>query len=726
VFRVFKIGSPLKGIGNFHFMRNSDHNVDYSFIESFLVFDMNGKLVVTAILGILSLVASIYISVFSFMEGEPFIYVGLIYNYSLIISLFLLLVSFLMLSYAYYGKIDIVKSLLYPFGTLSLLFAVFYPTLLIDKLVSFALSLLLFQVGFKKGGLKPLFFSLDFLLFTFFIYDFFIFHSYVSLLGLGASIASVILTNKGNLKLWSPLMVAGIPLLIYSVQISPLSANLPYLGTGAVLTAISLVPARKGRSPFSKAISLLQKGEMKKSIEIVKKNRNKMSKLELAKFGCEVISKGNCEIMSFVYKDNEILNLVINSKCSMIPLLKCLVQSMDQKNFQEISRILIRKGMVNDIQQLSDTPNFSPEWLLLLAREFNEIGEKEKYLEYLDKSCKRGFKQACIEMGSSASFKDLNLSRWDPKVWKNEEIYGYKVLDVIGQGGSGYVLKCYKSGGYYALKIPSLSSISNVVEMLSESAKLNELSDRSNYIVRLYGVYADRNDVNDILAGKAEAYLKRPPVIVMELMEGGSSEDLRKIPTLVNSEAWKKIVYLITARVADALSVVHSEGYVHCDVKPQNILFQEKIPPYGLEAFNKIKDNIIKPKLADLGSAVREGGKPNSYTPYYAPFDQVGSLKVGGIRRSVDIYALGASAFKLLTGEPLNSKEMINAMLNFEKGSDPSILDTSLYSTRDYSLLNGIAEQRVIEFIEAMTSPTPNNRPSAEEVRDFFLSISKD
>ncbi|BBG25447.1 hypothetical protein IC006_2783 [Sulfuracidifex tepidarius] len=685
---------------------------------------MKGKLVLSAVLGVVALALSIYVSSFSLMYGQSLINVSTIYSYSLIISLLLLFASMVMLTYAYSGKVDLLKTLLYPFAIISLLFSIFYPTLLVYKLISFALSLSLFQLGFKKARLSAMFFVLDFFLSVFFIYSYLSFHSIFSLFGLGISIFSIILTNKGNLKLWSVLMAIGIPLIMFGVQISPFLINYEYVGGGALLTAISLVPQRKKRSPFNKAIEMLNKGNIKGSIEIIKKNRNKMSKLELAKFSCELISKGNCEFTNFVYDDKELLNLVVNSNCSINPLLRCLVSGLKAKEFQEVSKLVIKKNKFDEVKQVSDLPNFPPDWLFLIAREFNEIGEREKYLEYLKKACQKNVNQACVELNATSSFKKVSLSNWDPAAWKNEEIYGYKVIDVIGTGGTGYVLKSYKSGGYYALKIPTLSMVSNVVDMLGESAKLSELSDRSNYIVKLFGVYADKNDINEILSGNAEVYLKRPPVIAMELMEGGSSEDLRKVTNLVNSDYWKLIIYSIVAKIADALSIVHSEGYVHCDVKPQNILFSEKLPPYGLEAFNKIKNNLAKPKLADLGSAVRDGSKPNSYTPYYAPLEQVNSLYFGGIRKTADIYALGATAFKLLTGEPLNSKEMIDSMLKFEKTRDTALLSPSLYSSRDYSLLNGVVEPKVIEFIKSMTSPDPNSRPTAERVRDFFTSIT--
>lgn len=61
------------------------------------------------------------------------------------------------------------------------------------------------------------------------------------------------------------------------------------------------------------------------------------------------------------------------------------------------------------------------------------------------------------------------------------------------------------------------------------------------------------------------------PAIVMELMTGGTAEDLVKKEAVFLSSNWPSVVRIIFMSTARALSVVHRENYVHLDVKPRNI-----------------------------------------------------------------------------------------------------------------------------------------------------------
>src|SRR5207249_1795827 len=94
---------------------------------------------------------------------------------------------------------------------------------------------------------------------------------------------------------------------------------------------------------------------------------------------------------------------------------------------------------------------------------------------------------------------------------------------------------------------------------------------------------------------------------------------------------------------AQSKYVVQLRGIlVDLDVTPQNILFNLKPPATGQEMRNQMKSGTLVPKLADLGSAVRIGGKVGQFTSEYAPGEQVLGDRTAS---SMDIYALGATLY---------------------------------------------------------------------------------
>jgi len=267
------------------------------------------------------------------------------------------------------------------------------------------------------------------------------------------------------------------------------------------------------------------------------------------------------------------------------------------------------------------------------------------------------------------------LDKWDPNIWVGKEMYGYKVLSVIGTGGNGYILKAEKDGSLYAIKVFSISPSSNVtVSMISnfdsifkESETLKNLSKNPKF-VRIYGIFIDSNNLRSILKGNAEVYYNYPPAIIMEYMSGGTSLNLAE-SQIAYSTYWPLIVKEIVKEVAGALAFLHSNGFVHLDVKPENIFFSRELGKYPEEVYRNIIGSV---KLGDLGSAVRIGEKISQATPGYCPPEQIEAIILGkGADPKMDIFALGMSAYVLLTLKKDNpASDLLNkAIDNYLSGN---------------------------------------------------------
>ncbi|MFH2006359.1 MAG: diguanylate cyclase [bacterium] len=124
------------------------------------------------------------------------------------------------------------------------------------------------------------------------------------------------------------------------------------------------------------------------------------------------------------------------------------------------------------------------------------------------------------------------------------------------------------------------------------------------------------------------------PYIVRELVRGSTLSTLLSKGPLPEDE-----ILALARRLSGALAEVHRAGMVHCDVKPDNILVDDR-------------DGA---RLIDFGFAVRatadhERGELAGTLLYSAP-EQTGMLK-RPLDGRADLYALGAVLYECATGAP--------------------------------------------------------------------------
>ena len=151
---------------------------------------------------------------------------------------------------------------------------------------------------------------------------------------------------------------------------------------------------------------------------------------------------------------------------------------------------------------------------------------------------------------------------------------------------------------------------------------------------------------------------------VMDFIEGENLNDYLKTHTVSESEAVG-----IIKDVASALTYMHDQHHMlHLDLKPGNIM-------------RRASDGHIF--LIDFGLSkhYNSDGQPETSTsiglgtPGYAPIEQGNQARGGEFRPTIDVYALGATFFKILTGEtpPVPSDLLGNPSILAQKMNKKSI-----------------------------------------------------
>lgn len=217
---------------------------------------------------------------------------------------------------------------------------------------------------------------------------------------------------------------------------------------------------------------------------------------------------------------------------------------------------------------------------------------------------------------------DVELS--DQPIGEGAVCGSYQLLEEVARGGMGVVFKAYDSKlqRTVALKMildRNLSSREAVQRFYAEAEMAAGLNHPG--IVPVYDVGSH---------GGHHYY-------VMGLVEG---------PTLAQEMARREFsieeAVRLVCDLAAAIHHAHEHGVVHRDLKPGNILLAENETP-------QITDFGLA-KRVDRPSEFTVAGQVLGTPGYMAPEQAAGDMAHAG--KAVDIYALGAVLYHLLTGHP--------------------------------------------------------------------------
>jgi tRNA A-37 threonylcarbamoyl transferase component Bud32 len=204
------------------------------------------------------------------------------------------------------------------------------------------------------------------------------------------------------------------------------------------------------------------------------------------------------------------------------------------------------------------------------------------------------------------------------------------ILELLGQGGMGYVYKARQKGldRLVALKLlpQEVSTDRNFAERFAREARALARLSHPGIVM-----------VHD--SGQVGGHY----YFIMEFVDGlNLRELLGRSDGRVESEQALQIV----GSVCDALEYAHDEGVVHRDIKPENILLdmkgRVKIADFGLAKL--LGADVGSRTNLTLASPHRMLGTPH----YMAPEQTERPLEVD---HRADIYSLGVVFYEMLTGE---------------------------------------------------------------------------
>ena len=245
---------------------------------------------------------------------------------------------------------------------------------------------------------------------------------------------------------------------------------------------------------------------------------------------------------------------------------------------------------------------------------------------------KFGFGQFLADQGLITAVAKFALeSRRDISVF--QDIGDFEVIDMLGEGQCGVVFRARQKSLDRTVAVKILNA-----DFAADPANVRRFQAEARATAR----FSHPNIVQGFLTGSAHGL----HFFAMEFIDGGSA---RSIVEASETGLDEPLALEIARQTAEGLRAAHAAGFVHRDVKPDNILLTH--------------DGGVK--LADLGisQAVRKAGDENIFwasPPYVAP-EVIQGLPADS--RS-DIYSLGATLFELLTATPPFHAETPRDILN--------------------------------------------------------------
>ncbi len=258
----------------------------------------------------------------------------------------------------------------------------------------------------------------------------------------------------------------------------------------------------------------------------------------------------------------------------------------------------------------------------------------------------------------------------------------YEVMQVLGQGGFGTVLKAFDE------KLHRMVAIKVLSRQLAATSP-----PRKRFLREARAVAAIKHE-NVVQVYSVE---EQPlPYLVMEFVDGSTLQDKMdeagpiEIPEVLN----------IGRQIAAGLAAAHSLGLIHRDIKPGNILLEKAVAP--------------KVKITDFGLArtaddasLTQSGTITGTPLYMAPEQAKGAM----LDSRADLFSLGSVLYALACGHPPFRAPTTLAVLRRVAEDAPRPLQEIIPETPDW----------FVAIVDKLLAKEPADRfQTAQEVADLL------
>lgn len=227
--------------------------------------------------------------------------------------------------------------------------------------------------------------------------------------------------------------------------------------------------------------------------------------------------------------------------------------------------------------------------------------------------------------------------RNDYVLTKNDHIaYRYEILDILGRGSYGQVIKAYdhKEKIFIAIKI-----IRNITCILKQAKveiqilnRLSQYEQECEYLINMIDNFIFRNHICITFQ-----------LLPMNLYQFQRSKKFRALPSY--------FLKIFSEQILTGIKFFHNLGIIHCDLKPENIMLGK---------------NLASFKIIDFGSGCFQNKRIYQYiqSRYYRAPEVVLNINYD---KKIDIWSFGCTLVELVIGKPLfigsDNIELLGSMI---------------------------------------------------------------